>query len=567
MRRNLRLPFAVIPIVLLVLLQGGYLPSAYATHPTDLWKPSGPYMGKILVQVYADELAEFNDFEAGNLDLTDWPVNPNLEVRYGSNPAMHLTSPVGELGMFDIEFNQANTYWGIPFDYGTSPSGVEMRKAFAHLLDKDSFLTDSSVQGRGQKLDNPVPPAQGLGTPNTAAWDSLHPGTISAYNLAGDSGGVAAPGSPDFCAARDHLLQVRSTSGTQVFFDANSDCIIDSPPATQLTFYIRNDHQPRLELGTALARAIESIFGGADVINEQFANIQQVADFVFKTAPGTTDWHIYTGGWSLGAFWDHLYALYHSKFASNECGGKRSSFAQNYIFLCLPSFDVESEASILANSFTSSAASALNALDIFGRQVGTIPVYSSAGRFVYKAGWGGVVNQLGHGTSNIFSLLNMRPDGSRGDVPAIPDTIRWGFKQGTLRLNIFHAQTLWEFFILGEIYDSLLAQNPRNAGQLMDWMTTRHQQFVNPTAAQLGYTPPAGSTTSLRFFLRNNIFWHDGVPLRAEDVRFTILNYRDVPSANLFPQVSLVVDVTVVSPLIVDVHLAGTSIFHELNIG
>ncbi len=560
-------PFLVLALLLLMVLQATPIPNVRATHPTDLWRPYGPHIGKALIQVYADDLAEFNDFEIGNLDLTDTQVAPGNEVSYSQNPDFHLTEPIGEFGMFDIQFNQANSFWGIPFGFGNSQSGIEIRMAFAHLLDKNSFIAGPALGGRAQKIDDPVPPAEGLATANTAAWDPVHPGTVSAFNLAADAGGVAAPGSPDFLAARDHLLRVRNAAGALVFFDNNNDGVIDNPPTTKITFYIRSDHPPRLELGTALAHAIESLFGGADVVDEQFANIVQVSDFVFRTSPATTDWHIYTGGWRLGAFWDHLFALYDSKFASNLCGGKKSQFAQNYVFVCMPDFDTQVEASIGATSFSQSAASALNAMNIFGQRVATIPVYSAAGRAVYRAGWGGAVNQLGVGPSNPWSLLNMRPDGTRGDVPAIPDTLRWGFKQGTNTLNIFHAQTLWEFFILLEIYDSLLAQNPRNAGQLFDWMTIKHFQYVNAAPSDIGYQRPAGSNTTLRFVLRNNVFWQDGVQLTSQDVKFSILNYRDIPSANLFPTVALVVDVVAVTPRIVDVHLSGLSIFNELNIG
>ena len=568
MKPGLRLTVTIVLVLSLSILQVLPVTRVYASHPTDLWRPYGPYMDNVLVTVYSDEIAEFNDFASGNLDLTDWPVFPADEPVFGSNPAYHLTSPIGELGMFDIQFNQANSFWGIPFDHAriAAASGREIRMAIAHLLDKDSYITEV-LQGRGEKLDHPVPPAQGLGGPPTAPWDTLHPGTISAYNLGANTGGVAQPGSPDFNAARDHLLRVTSSSGAQVFFDSNNDGIIDNPPATQILFYIRGDHQPRFELGQRLAAAIESIFGGANVVNEQIVDITQVSDIVFRTSPATTDWHMYTGGWRLGAFWDHLYALYDSRFASNLCGGKKSQFAQNYEFVCMPDFDVKVRASIAATSFTDSANKAREALDIFGQRVATIPVYSTAARLVYKSGWAGIINQLGVGPSNPFSLLNARPDGTRPEVPAIPDTIRWGFKQGTSRLNIFHSQTLWEFFILLELYDSMLAANPRNAGQLMDWMTNKHQVFTNPTPQQLGYPRPGGSNTTIRFFLKNNLYWHDGVPLTAADVKFSVLNYRDVPSANLLPLVSLVVDATVVSSRIVDVHLEGFSIFHELNIG
>ncbi len=566
----MRTTLKVITITLTILLSLTQLVSiapVRATHTTDQWRPYGPHVNQVLVKVYADETAEFNDFETGELDLTDWQVPATREELYATNPDFHLTSPIGELGMFDLQFNQANSFWGVSFSFGNDISGIEMREAIAHLLDKNSFVLGGSLQGRGQVLDNPVPPGQGIGSPAVAAWDTVHLGTISAFNLSPDSNGIAAPGSADFLAARDHMLRVKSSSGAQIFFDANNDGIIDNPPSTRLVFYIRLDHPPRLELGTKIAQAVESLFGGADVVEERFTNIEAVADVVFRTSPATTDWHLYTGGWRLGPFWDHLFALYDSKFASNLCGGKKSQFAQNYEFICIPELDAQVEATIAASSFTQSAAAALNALDIFGRHVATIPVYSPAGRMVYRAGWTGVVNQLGVGTANPFTLLNMRPDGSDPGVPAIPDTIRWGFKQGTSKLNLFHSQTLWEFLILNEIYDSMLASNPRNAGQLMDWMTIKHSQYVNPTSAQIGYNRPAGSNTTIRFVLRNNLVWQDGVPLTAQDVKFSILNYRDVPSANLLPSVSLVVDVTAVTSRIVDVHIAGTSIFNELNIG
>src|SRR3972149_364214 len=98
-------------------------------------------------------------------------------------------------------------------------------------------------------------------------------------------------------------------------------------------------------------------------------------------------------------------------------------------------------------------------------------------------------------------------------------------------------------------------------------MTLRHTLYVNPTPAQIGYNRPAGSNTTVRFVLRNNLVWQDGVPLTAEDVKFSILNFRDVPSANLFPYVAFVVDATAVTSRIVDVHIKGMSVFNELNIG
>src|SRR6266699_6956495 len=117
-------------------------------------------------------------------------------------------------------------------------------------------------------------------------------------------------------------------------------------------------------------------------------------------------------------------------------------------------------------------------------------------------------------------------------------------KQGTDTVNIYDATTLWDFFPLGEIYDSLLVQNPLDPSQLMVW-TARSISVLSPS--QLGYTPPAGTVESLRFSLRSDIYWQDGFKLTANDVKFTILSYRDVPAANFQSYVNTVVDVTVLN--------------------
>src|SRR5207247_4501181 len=98
-------------------------------------------------------------------------------------------------------------------------------------------------------------------------------------------------------------------------------------------------------------------------------------------------------------------------------------------------------------------------------------------------------------------------------------------KQGTDTINIYNAQTLWDFFPLDEVYDSLLVQNPMDPSQLMNWMT---KGFAVVSPVQLGYTPPAGTVETLRFTLRVDIFCHHGVKLTANDVTFTKLRNKNV---------------------------------------
>ncbi len=522
------------------------------------WTPAGPFTNNLLFQAYSDQNAEFLALQSNppQVDITDWPLTASLITSVCSDARFLCTAPVSEFGMFDIEFNDANTFWGVPFNFGNSPAGIHVRQGIAHLVDKDAFIANQ-LGGLGNKIDNPAPPSQGLPSPNVCAWDSLFPTCVSAYKiqLYGTSDGMVPVGSPDFCAAADHFIAAGLATGK----DAN--CVLtglSSAASTQsIILDARSDDAPRLALGQSLAIEIGKLMGRTGAVTLNPITIQQASRLVFSGS--TTGWHIYTGGWRLSSIFDQIYALYNSIFASNLCGGKSSSFPNNYIFVCNSPLDGWTNMLEFNTTLTGATTSATNAEDVFGRGVFTIPVWSGASRFAYLNGWTGVNNAVGIGPANFFSWLN-----AWQSSPPVPGTMRQGMKQGTSTLNIYNAQTLWEFFPLGEIYDTLLTQNPANPSQLISWMANTWRVLSPPS---LGYTPPAGTVETIRFELRNDIYWHDGIQVTANDVKFTMLSFRDVPAANLASQVQTIIDATVLSSFVVDIHLGLTSPFAELNIG
>jgi ABC-type oligopeptide transport system substrate-binding subunit len=583
--------------------------------------------------VYGDFVTMFNAFFDGKIDITDWQVLPSDESTIANNPDLWLSERQADPGIFEVDFNHHNSFMGVPMqenrdsDSFNSPStkqptaaGIEIRKAIAHLLDKPSFIQGAQLQGRAEYDDIQSSPPQGLNVggalpsklPQSVLdedcmahpWfnsGSCHP--VSAYNLVANSlpdpfdsfPNLGWSGPEDLRAACDHFVLAGFTITPATATCA--DVAVGSGgahlvPTGQVDFYIRS-HFPRRAFGQIIKDAIDFLFGtpctarfGTSCVKTYF-DIVQVTDVIFDTRE-KDDWHLYTAGWFLGFNPDHLYSLYHSSFASDACGGKRSSFAQNYVLYCDPEFDQQSAAGNFATNPLDSKLHFENAALRVHRTGMTVPVYSGANiRWAALNGWNwqpGTDSSLVVGLTSGFqrshwSLLNMRPRPSAFTVcdssgqPAgctrdprylpgggDPNLIRRGLSKQVVRLSPFTALTVWDFEILDQVFDTMLAVNPLTAGltqQVIDWMTIRHSSSYDA----------ATDTTTQTWVLRNDLAWHDGVAVTAGDVAYTILAYRDVPSSVFQPDVFRVISATALDSRILQVKLTGQSALYEFSIG
>ena len=548
--------------------------------PQNTWAPYGPLTPNLQLNYYSSETSEFTDFELGHLDLTDWPVPVAKFASYDSNPDFVLSQGQGQYGMYGIDFNYGSstwTAWGCDWQHGQGTCGIDIREAFAHLIDRQSFVNDGPLQGAGQAIVDPSPPAKdpsGSLLSTQVTWDTLTgqtisgmvvPPSISAFHVAPSPGGFAAPGSPDFCAARDYLIA--ANIGLQ---DFNNDCIMDanSPGlgnilSHPIRFMIRSDDPIRKSLGQGFTTAVNQLFG-ANVVVPTFGSIAQLGTIVFVSAPDgvTDDWDTYTSGWNLGGpFPDHLRPLYGSVFASNQCGGPQNGETVNYGFVCISSFDTYANAAAQTADVTVFKTQTLSAFNEFGKHAGSIPVYARGIRIASLRSMAGVVNQRGQSYPNFWTLVNGHNDTTY--TPTNPlysfggrtNTIRWGQKQGITQLNPFNAKTLWEFNVIGEVYDTLFAASPIQPASIFCWMCNTYSTSVD-----------FQGNTHFLVNLKGNLRWQDGVPLNASDVKFTLLNMRDVPVAVLSGNVQLLQSVTIFSPFVIDIKMQGQSISHIVNL-
>src|SRR2546428_4940055 len=120
-------------------------PGSAVDDPTNIWAPYGPSSPSLLYSFYTNEGTEFNDFLTGHLDLTDWPQPATTYPTYDSNPDFVLSRGQGQFGMYGIDFNYAASTWaawGCDWQHGNGNCGIEIREAFAHLVDRPKFVTD-----------------------------------------------------------------------------------------------------------------------------------------------------------------------------------------------------------------------------------------------------------------------------------------------------------------------------------------------------------------------------------------------------------------------------------------
>jgi len=352
------------------------------------------------------------------------------------------------------------------------------------------------------------------------------------------------------------------------------------------------------QTSTGTAAVIYYAPGGVLQATAAYNRISTAVPIVFGDGAQPDRWNLYTGGFSLGSTPDFLFSNYHSQFASNVCGALANGFPSNYVFHCDPGFDAMTNAGefqAISSPTLSSAAAIFQdaALRAFNIPIG-VAMYSRIQQFAELNGWNwqqsgnglgsSLVVQKGHGTQTGFwSLLNMRQ--VTGYTPANsiyapgggnPNLIRRAFSQDPDTLNPYQATTVWDFEIISQVFDTMLNVNPTTGGanqQVIDWMTTGHSATFNPS--EVGCIPPPSVSTPVcakgvvtqTWHLRNDIVFHDGTPVTAQDIVYSILTSRDDPSANAFPSVAFVVNAIAADSRTVQVKLQSNSPYYELNIG
>ena len=618
--------------------------------PANIWQPQGPYApgqagltNRALLRFYGDPTSEFNDFVAGRLDVTDWPQPVSNFGPYVANPDFQLTPTQGQFGDFGIYFNGADNvftsttgyaaaglaaadsggpFWGCDWNSGAvgttarstynTACGIQMRQGLLHLVDRPGFAT-AVLNGAAQALADPSPPAKDPAASShqeQCSWDTLAGTTtasghtypancISAYNFVNDPTGFATPGSLDFCAAADHIINAGLATGM------NSDCTLTghlnfNPAAHPMKGMIRNNDPRRLALGNGFMGAVNAMFGAGSVV-PTYGSIDTLGPIVFFMFPQgeTADWSFYTFGYGLGGpFPDHMYDLYSSTDTGSYCGGEAVDSPDNPTFLCLGTQTVTTpnpnlgappypcgytfgvangctfdqdllQASLTADIPTFRAAT-LASFHEYGSRAVDLATYSIGIRIAGLTSVAGLVNLRGTSYPNVATIAAAHKN--TGYTPNNPSlysygggddsTVRYGQSQAITQLNIFRISTVWEFQVDGLIYDTLFTASPVE-------LTKVFCNMCNVDSA-LGFNGPtptidAQGNAHFRIELRQNLVWQDGTPIDASDVAFSLLGLRDYAPTSGGALKGFLSGVTVYNSRQLDVAWIGNSISFPIN--
>ncbi len=435
----------------------------------------GPREDNLLVKIFYDPTTENWALDKGEIDINDWPLLKEWVDRWSKEPDKFVLRDYSEIGQMEFDINNQQWPTGCPGTFDPTNDDCikarEFRRALAHLANKDKIISDI-LKGLGYRVDTPMPYPALAGWTDYASWEAE--GLIRKYDP----------------AEAERILDAAG------FADIDGNGIRNDPKTgadmAPLKFYIRIDDPNRRAAGLMLAEDMETVGIPVDaIVTEKTVCYDQVM-VVY-------DYNIYTGGWSLTRDPDFLFDLYHSSMY----WGPDEGWSLNYPGFLNDEYDAAAEKAKYAITAEEAMEGALEAQEIYLDNVPVIQLWASAAVNAYRTGWTGVVNELGFGiANNIYTWITMTN-------PAT-DTIRWGFKSDIEELNMITSEWLWDHYALELVYEPLLMENPYNLAEDLPWIAE---------SWELG-TWEGGQ--KLTWHLRDDVVWHDGTPLTATDVAFTI---------------------------------------------
>ena len=412
----------------------------------------GPRTEDLIMNFYSDVLAAYSALEMGEIDIVGYNICESPYWDAIANPNLVL-APVDSMGMYQFDIN--NNYTIPSYPGVRSPTNYkEFRQALAFLVDKDRIV-EEFCNGFAARIDQPV------GAPN-------HGWTNKSYT------GINYPYEYDPAAASALLDAAGFTNGTtpnpyyDPGFPGSTTTLRTYPPGhskaglglDDVIFYVRTDDTRRLLAGRQL-------YESARKIGVPFDVTEAPSSGCYPAVMDQHDYHLYTGGWSLGRFPTYLYRLYHTDFyvlsGTNYVNGfEADGVTPNHPILNQLLYNV-----YYADTFAEALEATQLAMGLWTELVVNIPLFGARSFWVYSTELLGTVNM---GSSaydqDLFFLNAYKTDGS---------PIRWGVITPPNALNIMYSSWYYDFQVLNKVYMTagldlppynIVADQP---GFVLDW--------------------------------------------------------------------------------------------------
>jgi len=271
-----------------------------------------------------------------------------------------------------------------------------------------------------------------------------------------------------------------------------------------LLVFVRSDHPPRKFAGEQLVDHMKKL--GIPV-----ALTEGPSSVCAPPVMEARNFHIYTGGWSMGAYPTHFYALY-TELGIYEWG-------PNYDQIEYPDHSYWAKVEYLSTRDPTFAEAQYAAKVCQAKLVdycASIWLYSNTGYIGYRTGWLNVINVKGYGLERALFWTSMMCYNAN---PLIKQ-VRYGLQQPCHWLNPIFSQWTWDYEIMDNIFGWLMLGNP-----YLD-TTPGH----SPSGGDLPYlakdwtywVEDPENEAHVRYCLSDAFTWHDGTPVTAYDVNYTV---------------------------------------------
>jgi ABC-type transport system substrate-binding protein len=506
--------------------------------PTEdgLYEMFGPRADTLIISMYANTEAEWDALTVGDIDITDWPLTVARLQQfrdYEHYPYIGVADAGGEFGSYYLDLNNAeftndneNNVIGDPGDLRnplgdptlielppqhpytpgeTVTRGSQFRLAIAHLVDRLAIITMSD----------------GATPIHFPMYTHLPENTTFRERGWINDGVPHYPYNPTLAAQiLDWAGYVDTDGDGWRNYDSNGDGVIDANDANiVLHFYTRLDLY-RKSIGDFVQQGLVSI--GVQVVRHEVTG-----GGAWNACMLIKKHHMYTAGWILSRMPTLLYGLFHSQFYWHP------GDPPNYNHVSDPELDA-----ILEDLYTpvsleqakeacfEAQAMLLDPTRVYNIPVGNNHMYKAYKKY-YAPGtgtgpyWRGILNTKGYGINTgalpLDSTLSMHPEGS-----ATGGVIKYGWQQNWVpsSLNPYQYSWYWDAEVLFRIYEGCIVVNPYDAfgggpmGEPGDlpWLAYAWEQQVNATAG----------TTKVTFYLRGDVYFHDGTKMTAKDFYYTV---------------------------------------------
>ncbi|MCK4434383.1 hypothetical protein KAU92_02745, partial [Candidatus Bathyarchaeota archaeon] len=391
------------------------------------------------VLFYGSQAAAYAALVVGSVDFIQWSVTAAQKTAIESNPAITISS-YSENGMMEFDLNNnytVQTYPGVK----NPVTDKHFRRALSCMVDKQ-WIVNSILSGGGVVLNVPIPV-------NSLSW------------------------LPDCALPENHPWQYNMTKATEQltlagFVDLEPDGIVNYPDTwpgrpgqpnmDPLIMYVRIEDE-RLAAGTYFATQLAAF--GIPCTTFTDTSIGS-----YKPVMDDRNYHIYTGGWSLGRYPTFLYCGFHSNFwfegGSNYVTGMNESNLPNY-----PDYDELAHDVYYTDSFSACQEAAKEAVALgWCDYVFNIPLWSYNNYVAWRKTMPGVVNMFGYGLGNPYQFLNA--------YDSLGGSIRMGTIAAPKALNPIYSVWYYDYAVLDRVYEGLMMINPYDLavdqpGAAQDW--------------------------------------------------------------------------------------------------